>query len=60
VLYDWLIKTKKNLPAYTFHVNLNRLVDRRPSVLDDAHPPGFRISEEGRRLRESRLLTALF
>jgi len=46
--------------AYIFHVHLDRRIDRRPCVLDDTHPPGFRVGEERRRRRKPRYLTTPF
>ena len=51
---------EKDLLAYIFHVHIDRRIHRPPCVLDDSHPPGFRVGEEGRRRRHPRDLTAPF
>ena len=37
-----------NVVAYIFQFHLDRWIHRRSCILDDTHPPGFRVGEEGR------------
>jgi hypothetical protein len=46
--------------TYVFHVHLDGRIHRSACVLDDGHPPGFRVGKERRRLFKFRGLTALF
>ncbi len=46
--------------TYVLHVHLDGRIQRSACVLDHAHPPGFRVGKERRRLFEFRGLTAPF
>lgn len=55
-----MVEKDKNVITYVFHVHLDGRIHRSVCVLDDAHPPGFRVGKEGRRLFEFRGLPAPF
>src|SRR3954451_23740119 len=46
--------------TYVLHVHLDGRIRRSAYVLDDAHPPGFRVGKERRHLLKFRDLTAPF
>jgi hypothetical protein len=50
----------RNVITYVFHVHLDGRIHWGACVLDDGHPPGFRVGKEGRRLFKFRGLTAPF